>query len=106
MGMRILLLLCISGIMRLTNELFTLFDHGFSGKDLILLGGGLFLLAKATYEIHHKLELPGPEEGPSSVAQAAAASFGAAIVQIMLIDVVFSLDSVITAVGMAKHIRS
>ena len=104
MGMRILLLLCISWIMQLTNELFTLFDHGFSGKDMILLGGGLFLLAKATYEIHHKLELDGPEEEHATAAKVAVASFGAAIVQIMLIDVVFSLDSVITAVGMAKHI--
>jgi predicted tellurium resistance membrane protein TerC len=99
MGMRILLLLSITWIMRLTTPLFTLFGHGFSGRDLILIVGGLFLLWKATVEIHERLE---GEEGHGS--SKVAASFGAVIVQIMLLDIIFSLDSVITAVGMAESI--
>ncbi len=98
---RILLLLCIKWIMGLTAELFAIFGHTFTGKDLILLAGGIFLLAKATYEIHHKLEA-GPEAPPGRAAR--VASFGAAVGQIMVIDVIFSLDSVITAVGMARHL--
>jgi len=101
MGTRIALLLGISWLMGLTRPLFQVFERDFSGKDLILLAGGLFLLAKATHEIHAKLE------GPAQTARHAtrsAASFGAVIVQIMLIDIVFSLDSVITAVGMARHV--
>jgi len=98
---RILLLLCIKWIMGLTAELFAVFGHPFTGKDLILLVGGIFLLAKATYEIHHKLEA-GPEAPQGRAAR--VASFGAAIGQIMVIDVIFSLDSVITAVGMARHL--
>jgi predicted tellurium resistance membrane protein TerC len=99
MGMRILLLLSLSWIMRLTAPLFTLFGHGFSGRDLILIGGGLFLLWKATVEIHEKLE--GEEShGTARVAP----SFGAIIGQIMVLDIIFSLDSVITAVGMASDL--
>jgi predicted tellurium resistance membrane protein TerC len=99
MGMRILLLLSLTWIMRLTEPLFTAFNHGFSGRDLILIGGGMFLLWKATVEIHDKLE--GEEgHGPGRVAP----SFSAVIVQIMLLDIIFSLDSVITAVGMANDI--
>jgi predicted tellurium resistance membrane protein TerC len=101
MGTRILLLLAIKWIMTLDEAWFTVFGQSFSGKDLILLGGGLFLLAKATYEIHHKLEVPTAHTQKPAKA---AASFAGAIVQIMLIDVVFSLDSVITAVGMAKQV--
>jgi len=96
---RILLLLSLSWIATLTGELFSVFGFGVSGRDLILLGGGLFLVAKATYEIHEKLEgEPGHSEtrvGPS---------FSAVIVQILLLDIVFSLDSVITAVGMVDQI--
>jgi predicted tellurium resistance membrane protein TerC len=99
MGMRILLLLSITWIMRLTQPMFHLFDHGISGRDLILIGGGLFLIYKATIEIHDKLE---GEEGHGSAR--VAASFGAVIAQIMLLDIIFSLDSVITAVGMAEDI--
>lgn len=95
MIMRILLLLSISWIMRLENPLFEILGHEFTGRDLILLGGGLFLLFKATWEIHGKLE--GEEENP---ANAKPASFVSVIAQIMMIDIVFSLDSVITAVGM------
>jgi len=99
MGMRILLLLLLSWIMGLDAVLFTLLDMEFTGRDLILLGGGLFLLAKATLEIHESLEGEEEEEG------SAVASFGAVLVQIALIDMVFSLDSVITAVGMAEHVQ-
>jgi predicted tellurium resistance membrane protein TerC len=99
MIMRILLLLSIAWIIRLTAPLFGIFGHEFSGRDLILLGGGLFLLAKATLEIHERLE---GEEGHSSAK--VYPSFGAVILQIMLLDIVFSLDSVITAVGMADEI--
>ena len=99
MGMRILLLLSLTWIMRLTQPLFTAFGHGFSGRDLILIAGGLFLLWKATVEIHDKLE----GEEAHGVAKVKP-SFGAVIGQIMLLDIIFSLDSVITAVGMANDI--
>lgn len=99
MIMRILLLFSLAWIVRLTEPLFTVLGRGISGRDLILLGGGLFLLAKATIEIHEKLE---GVEGERSAK--VAPSFGAVIFQIMLLDIVFSLDSVITAVGMAESI--
>ncbi len=99
MVMRILLLFSLAWIVRLTEPLFTVLGRGISGRDLILLGGGLFLLAKATMEIHEKLE---GVEGERSAR--VAPSFGAVILQIMLLDIVFSLDSVITAVGMAESI--
>jgi predicted tellurium resistance membrane protein TerC len=102
MGMRILLLLSIAWIMRLTTPLFAVFSHEVSARDLILIVGGLFLIGKATLEIHDKLETPGEKEGKS--AGKAAVSFGSIISQIMVLDIVFSLDSVITAVGMARHI--
>jgi predicted tellurium resistance membrane protein TerC len=99
MGTRILLLLIITWIMRLQATLFTVRDIDVSGRDLILIGGGLFLLAKSTLEIHEALE--GDEAGhePSK-----GVSFLSILVQIGLIDIVFSLDSVITAVGMAEHL--
>jgi len=99
MGMRILLLMSIAWIVRLTAPLFTLFGHAFSGRDLILAIGGLFLIYKATHEIHDKLE---GEEG--HVSARIAPTFAAVIGQIMLLDIVFSLDSVITAVGMADDL--
>jgi predicted tellurium resistance membrane protein TerC len=99
MGTRILLLFSIAWIIKLTAPLFTVAGHPFSGRDLILLVGGLFLIAKATHEIHDKLE---GEEGHASAK--VAASFTSVIVQIMLLDIVFSLDSVITAVGMADDL--
>lgn len=101
MVMRILLLLAVGAIMQLKADLFTLFGMGFSGKDLILLAGGLFLIAKATYEIHEKLEGAHAER----VVRSGARAFGAILVQIVLIDIVFSIDSVITAVAMAQHIE-
>jgi predicted tellurium resistance membrane protein TerC len=102
MGMRIALLLAISWVMGLTEPLFTIAALGqeISGRDLILLLGGLFLVAKATWEIHDKLE--GAEHGQAAPR---AAGFGAILIQIVLLDIVFSLDSVITAVGMARHIE-
>ncbi len=99
MGMRIALLFSLAWIVRLTAPLFTLLGEEISGRDLILLGGGVFLLAKATREIHDKLE---GEEGHMSAR--VAPSFIAVIGQIMLLDIVFSLDSVITAVGMADDL--
>jgi predicted tellurium resistance membrane protein TerC len=99
MGMRILLLFSIAWIVRLTAPLFTVMGQEISGRDLIMMGGGLFLLAKATLEIHERLE---GEEGHGS--SRVAPSLGAVIFQIMLLDIVFSLDSVITAVGMADDL--
>ena len=100
MGTRILLLLSLSWLTRLTTPLFHLFEFEITGRSLILLIGGLFLLGKSTYEIHDKLE--GVEgHGSASVK----ASYNAVIIQIALLDIVFSLDSVITAVGMANHIE-
>ena len=95
MGMRVLLLFSLAWIIKLTAPLFTVLGEEISGRDIILIGGGLFLMGKATYEIHDKLE---GEEGHASAK--VAASFGSVILQIMLLDIVFSLDSVITAVGM------
>ena len=100
MGMRIALLLAIGWVVGLKEPLFQVLDHPVSGRDLILLGGGLFLAAKATWEIHARLE--GKEHGER---KSAAASFGAVIAQIMILDIVFSLDSVITAVGMVQHVE-
>ena len=100
MGMRVLLLLAITWVMGLTKVLFSPFGHDLSGRDLILLVGGLFLVGKATWEIHDKLE-----GGAHGHGEAKVASYGAILVQILLLDMVFSLDSVITAVGMAKHIE-
>lgn len=99
MLMRIALLFAIGWIVGLTDPWFSVFGRDFSGRDLIMLGGGLFLLYKATVELHHKLE--GHQEVQQNVK---AASFGSVIVQIMIMDMVFSLDSVITAVGMADDV--
>jgi len=101
MGSRILLLLSLAWIMRLTAPLFTVAGTAISGRDLILIGGGLFLLWKSVHEIHGSLE-GEPEE--AGAAGAARASFGAVLVQIAVIDIVFSLDSVITAVGLADQV--
>jgi predicted tellurium resistance membrane protein TerC len=98
---RILLLLSITWVMQLKEPLFSVFDHALSGKDLILLLGGLFLLWKSTKELHHKVE--GHLEEANDAAKGKAA-LGAILVQIAILDIVFSLDSVITAVGMVDHI--
>jgi predicted tellurium resistance membrane protein TerC len=97
---RIGLLLSITWVMGLQAELFNVAGQGFSGRDLILLVGGLFLIGKATVEIHHKLE--GQDE--SAAEAKAGATLFAVVAQIMVIDIVFSLDSVITAVGMASEV--
>lgn len=97
---RILLLLSITWIMTLSRPLFEVLGRGFSGRDLILLAGGLFLLAKSTLEIHSNLE---GEESGSEIRK--APTFYAVIAQVAVIDLVFSLDSVITAVGLAEHIE-
>jgi predicted tellurium resistance membrane protein TerC len=96
---RILLLLSLTWVMRLSTPLFSMLGQEVSGRDLILFFGGMFLIAKATMEIHSALE--GPEE--QTVGRVAASYFGV-IVQIGIIDIVFSLDSVITAVGLAQHV--
>ena len=99
--MRLGLLLAISWIMSLTAPLFTVLSNEISGRDLILIVGGLFLIAKATHEIHDKLEVDHPKSADEKKLKA---SFVGVLVQIMLLDIVFSLDSVITAVGMAPAI--
>ncbi len=104
MVMRILLLLSISWVMGLTETWFTVLGKAVSGRDLILIGGGLFLLAKATWEIHDKLEGAVSEEAKGRRARRYA-GFAAVLTQIALLDLVFSLDSVITAVGMARSIE-
>ncbi len=99
MGARIMLLLSITWVMGLRTGLFSVMDHEISGRDLILLCGGLFLLAKSTHEIHNSLESTGHE-----TRQRPTANLAAVLLQIAVIDIVFSLDSVITAVGLAKDI--
>lgn len=101
MGTRILLLLSLTWLMRLTRPLFTLFGVTFSGQDLILLAGGLFLIAKATLEVHSSLE---EEDKRRSLPTGKTASFTAVVAQIAVLDIVFSLDSVITAIGMADYL--
>ncbi|MCS3454087.1 putative tellurium resistance membrane protein TerC [Aeromonas sp. BIGb0405] len=100
MGTRILLLLSLAWVMRLTDPMFSILDEAISGRDLILLIGGLFLIAKSVHEIHVSLE--GAAE--ASTAQTVGASFVSILIQIAILDIVFSLDSVITAVGMADHV--
>ena len=97
---RILLLLSLTWVMSLTAPLFNFFSYEISGRDLILIIGGLFLLAKSTHEIHHSLE---GEEGSKKVA--VKAGFASVLIQIAILDIVFSLDSVITAVGLAKQLE-
>jgi predicted tellurium resistance membrane protein TerC len=96
---RILLLCALAWMAKLTAPLFSVMNHAFSGRDLILLAGGIFLLTKSTREIHEKLE---GDDG--SVTARIAPTFASVIVQILLLDMVFSLDSVITAVGLAQHL--
>lgn len=96
---RLALLFSLAWIMGLTDPWFTIFGEEISGRDVILIGGGLFLLVKATHEIHHSVE--GEE---ASAQQVVAANLGMVLVQIAVLDIVFSLDSVITAVGLADHV--
>ena len=99
MGTRIVLLLSLTWVMRLTAPWFTIFGEEISGRDIILVGGGLFLLAKSTFEIHNSLE--GVEQGAEAPA---TASFTSVLVQIAILDIIFSLDSVITAIGLADQV--
>ncbi len=98
--LRLLLLLLISFILKMESDLFELFGEGFSGKDLILIGGGLFLLYKSTSEIYHKME---GETGDKS-KNIKVVSFAGVILQILIMDLVFSLDSIITAIGIVKEL--
>jgi predicted tellurium resistance membrane protein TerC len=101
LGIRIGLLFAITWIMGLTRPLFAVLGHDVSGRDLILLGGGLFLIFKATWEIYDKLEVEHTETAKGR----GRAAFAAVLVQILVLDIVFSLDSVITAVGMAEDVK-
>jgi len=98
---RILLLLCLVWIMTLTKPLFALFEHAFSGRDLILIGGGIFLFIKSTLEIHNSLESEEVQKARSH----RGTTFIGVLLEIMVLDMVFSLDSVITAVGLAQHVH-
>lgn len=98
---RIGLLLGITWIIGFTQPLFTLFEHDFSGRDLILLAGGLFLLGKSTSEIHHKLEGVDEDREPSDKA---VLTLGSALIQIVALDMVFSFDSILTAIGLTQHV--
>lgn len=98
---RIMLLLVLTWIIGLSQPLFEAFGHAFSWRDIILMVGGLFLIYKATYELHHTIEEPHEE----SLHRKAQAAFGAIIMQIILIDAVFSVDSIVTAIGMANHVE-
>lgn len=96
---RVLLLLSLTWVLRLQHPLFTVFGNDFSGRDLILILGGLFLMGKATYEIHHKIESAGQTH-----AVPKRLSFMSAVTQIVLIDIVFSIDSVLTAIGLVREL--
>jgi len=98
-GMRVVLLLAVGWVITLKEELFSVFGQGFSGKELILLAGGIFLIYKATKEIHHKLEGGVDQQGRQN-----AGTFASVIAQVMLLDLVFSIDSVVTAVGMTSYV--
>ena len=101
--MRLVLLSTIAWMTRLTQPVVTILDHSFSWRDIILIAGGLFLVWKATKEIHHKVDLkPEPDVFDSRTA---SLGFAAALWQIVLLDIVFSVDSIITAVGMTEHIE-
>ncbi|WP_439814165.1 TerC family protein [Zavarzinia sp. CC-PAN008] len=99
--MRLALLGTVFFIVQLTTPIFELFGHGFSWRDLILIAGGLFLVWKATKEIHHSVD---PDPGPDMFTGPVTLTMSAAIMQILLLDLVFSIDSIITAVGMTEHV--
>jgi len=102
--MRLALLSTIAWIVGLTQPAITLFDHSFSWKDLILIGGGLFLVWKATKEIHHTVDPAPSDGGVLDKSDVVITNVGSAIFQIVLLDIVFSIDSILTAVGMTEHL--
>ena len=107
MGVRIVLLLAITWIIGLKSELFRLFDHGFSGRDLILIFGGLFLIAKSTMEINHEMEGDDDEEEDESAGKNSVKTYpslSSTIFQIILLDIIFSFDSILTAVGIVDQV--
>ncbi|WP_419816441.1 TerC family protein [Glacieibacterium sp.] len=108
LGLRLALLGTVALIVKLTQPIFTLFDHGFSWRDLILIAGGLFLVWKSTTEIHHNVDPAAVadelEADAAPVGKAVTIGFAAAIGQIIMLDLVFSIDSIVTAVGMTPHI--
>ncbi len=101
---RVIMLLGITWIIGFTQPIFTIFDFTATGRDLILLGGGLFLIAKSTSEIHHKVNEGGRDDDKEKMGKAARKSFIYIIIQIGLLDIVFSFDSILTAIGMTDHI--
>jgi predicted tellurium resistance membrane protein TerC len=100
---RIALLFALTKLIGLATPVFSVLGNGFSWHDIILIGGGLFLIAKATHEMHAEIE--GPDDGAKTVATATGAAFSAIIAQIVVIDLVFSIDSIVTAIGMVQDIR-
>lgn len=104
MGVRIILLLGITWIIGLKSELFSLFDHGFSGRDLILIFGGLFLIAKSTMEINHEMEGDEEDEEGNKITSKVIPSLSSTIFQIILLDIIFSFDSILTAVGIVDQV--
>ena len=102
---RLLLLLSLFWIMKLTAPLFTIFTQEISGRDIILILGGLFLIGKSTLEIHHDIEDAGDSKSDNPLQEGAKKGFFAVLIQIAILDIVFSLDSVITAVGMVSNIE-
>lgn len=101
---RLIMLLGITWIIGMTRPLFELFEMAFTGRDLILLAGGLFLIAKSTSEIHHKMEVRSMEEEKQQVKKQAASGLVSIIIQIGLLDIVFSFDSILTAIGMTQEL--
>ena len=104
LGLRLVLLTSLAWLVKLTTDLFTVLGEGISGRDLVLILGGLFLLVKATMEIGHEMDVLDPAHEPEVPGPPGRASYPLMLIQIGLLDLVFSLDSVITAVGMADHL--
>ena len=102
--LRVLMLLGITWIIGFTQPIFTIFDFTATGRDLVLLGGGLFLIGKSTSEIHHKVDQSGHDADKRQMKRKATRSFSSIIIQIALLDIVFSFDSILTAIGMTEEI--
>jgi predicted tellurium resistance membrane protein TerC len=102
---RIALLFALTSLLGLSTTVFTLWDNPFSWHELILIGGGLFLMAKATHEMHREIDIPDADEIAEEAPSPVAASMGLVILQLVAIDVVFSIDSIVTAIGMSRDIR-